>query len=258
MPTGSETRIAAELRWGNALLQFWRGQLERVKKKLEPGIPKSRKGIEDLPKRLDKKFWDAENRELMAVLEPLLSEEASAAGEAFAEWVENQYTIGVDWALINERAAVWARTYAHRLVRGYRDEDRHISGINETTKRRLNSSIGRFVDTPGMTMGDLFTELEGLPLFDARRARMVGVTEVTRAFAEGNRLGALEFEDEGLFTWQRTWRTNNDDIVCLLCGPLHNATAKGTDGSYPDGSDKPPRHPNCRCWEVYEPVIENA
>ena len=40
----------AEYRIRDALLQFWRGQLERIEKRLAPGIPKSRKGIEDLPK----------------------------------------------------------------------------------------------------------------------------------------------------------------------------------------------------------------
>jgi hypothetical protein len=234
------------LRWTAALSQFWQGQLERIKRKLEPGIPKSRKGIEDLPKRLDKDFWDDENHLLLAELQSLLSEQSSAAGEQFAEWVETQYNIGVDWTLINTRAVGWAQKYGFDLVRG----------INRTTKESLQRHVSEWVGTEGATMGDLFTKLEGLPAFNARRARMVGVTEVTRAFAEGNRLGAREFEDEGLFTWRRTWRTNNDDIVCLLCGPLHNATAQGLDGAYPDGSDKPPRHPNCRCWETYAPVVE--
>jgi hypothetical protein len=85
---------------------------------------------------------------------------------------------------------------------------------------------------------------------------MVAVTEVTRAYAEGNRRSAKEYEDQELFTWVRTWRTNNDDLVCELCGPLHGKTAEGTDGEYPlGGGQGPPRHPRCRCWETFEPIV---
>lgn len=233
-PLGRQ-KDAAESKWQRALLQFWQGQLERIERKLTPGIPKSRKAIEDLPKRLDKDFWDAEDRELLAILLPLFVEEAEEAAELFAEWTEEEIGIGVDWALINIEAVKWARDYSFKLVKG----------IDETTQKQLRQYISAWIETPGATMGDLFGKLAGLSSFGSKRARMIAVTEVTRAYAEGNRASAKVYEDEGLLTWVRTWETNNDGLVCDLCIALHNKTAEGTDGPYPDGSYSPPRHPRC-------------
>jgi len=241
----SRQKDSAEYRIQQALLQFWRGQLERIEKKLAPGIPKRRKAIEDLPKRLDREFWSAEDRELLAVLLPLITDAVEDGAERFIDEMEAEYGLGVDWGLVNADAATWSRKYSGQLVKG----------VNKTTKRQVGAHVSNWIQTPGENMGDLFQRLAKLPGFGQKRAELVGVTEVTRAYAEGNRLSAKEYEDQDLFTWVRTWKTNNDDKVCELCGALHNKTAEGTDGTYEDGSEGPPRHPRCRCWEVYEPVI---
>jgi len=242
----SHQKDASESRWRIALLQFWRGQLERINKRLEPGIPKSRKAIEDLPKRLDKKFWDNENRELLAEILPLLSGSAEEAALFSAETIEGATGIGVDWTLVNTAAAKWARGHAGKLVRG----------INETTRANVGQHVAEFVETPGATIGTLRRKLAQLPSFNDNRARMVAVTETTRSYKEGNRATVRTYEAEGLFTWERTWHTNRDDLVCELCRPLHGKKAEGLDGEYPlGGADGPPRHPRCRCWETYEPII---
>ncbi|EKE07885.1 MAG: minor head protein, partial [uncultured bacterium] len=80
------------------------------------------------------------------------------------------------------------------------------------------------------------------------RARLIAMTETTRAYAQGNRTmwGASGVTD-GM-----EWRTGQDDIVCLICRPL--AGKKTTlDGTFPGGRDVPPAHPGCRC-HIY-PVI---
>ena len=237
---------AAEFRIRDALLQFWQGQLERIKKKLAPGIPKSRKAIEDLPKRLDRDFWSAEDRELLAVLLPWLTDITEDGIEQFIEEAEATYGLGVDWSLVNADAARWARQHGGWLAKG----------INKTTKKQVGAHVANWIETPGENMGDLFERLAKLPGFGPKRAEMVGSTEVTDAYARGNRWGAQAYEDAGLFQWVRTWKTNRDDIVCDLCRPLHKKTAKGTTGHYPEGGGwGPSRHPRCRCWEVYAPVV---
>lgn len=231
-----------------ALLQFWRGQVERIKDRLRPGIPRNRREAKAPQSRLDASFWSDENRELLAVLIPALSDASQDGAEWMVNWVDSTLGIGIDWTLINADAVEWARKYAAELVRG----------INSTTRDQIKRHVSAWLDTPGRTMGDLFAELESLPGFNESRAQMIAVTEITRAYAEGNKLSAQKYEDEGLFTWKRVWQTNNDDKVCPLCAPLHGTTAKGTDGEYEDGTQHPPRHPRCRCWENWEPDISRV
>ena len=237
---------AGEAQWQAVLLQFWRGQLERIEEKLGPGIPKSRKAIEDLPQRLDKKFWDNENRLLLAEILPLLSDGATEAALFSAEAIEAATGLGVDWTLINTAAAEWARGYAGELIKG----------INKTTRGNVGQHVAEFVETPGMTIGDLRQKLAKSPAFGSNRAQMIAVTEVTREAKEGNLATARTYEAEGLFAWERTWHTNQDGLVCELCRPLHGKKAEGLDGEYPfGGGDGPPRHPRGRCWETLRPII---
>jgi len=213
---------------------------------LEPGIPKARKAIEDLPKRLDKKFWDNEDRLLLAEILPLLSDGATAAALFSAEAIEAATGLGVDWTLINTAAAGWARGHAGELVKG----------VNKTTRGNVGQHVAEFVETPGMTIGDLRRKLAALPAFNDNRAQMIAVTEVTRTAKEGNLATAKAYEAEGFFTWERTWHTNQDGLVCELCRPLHGKKAVGLDGEYPfGGGDGPPRHPRGRCWETLRPII---
>ncbi len=247
----------AERQWQTALLQFWQSQLQRINSRLEPGIPKARKAIEDLPKQLDKKFWDGENRELLAVLLPLLSEFTTEAALFSAEAIEEATGIGVDWTLVNTDAAEWARTRAGELIKGWTKEDgTKAPGLNERTREAVREVIVQFIDTPGRTMGDLRQDLASLPAFNDKRANMIAVTEVTNSYRAGNIASARTYENEGLFTWRRTWETNQDSLVCELCAPLDGETAEGLDGGYPFGGGfGPSRHPRCRCWETLEPIF---
>jgi len=201
-----------------------------------------------LADRLDSKFWDSEDRLLLALLLPELSDMSEAAAQALVEQMESQYTVGVDWTLVNADAVDWARKYAYDLVKG----------IDNTTKQGLQRHVGAWIETPGATMGDLFDKLEGLYAFDRKRAKLVGVTEVTRAYAQGTKIAARGYEDAGLFTWRKTWHTNNDGLVCPLCQALHNESVDGLDTPFSDGTIDPPLHPNGRCWTTLEPVLVTA
>jgi hypothetical protein len=116
--------------------------------------------------------------------------------------------------------------------------------LNETTIRALQETISAFVETPGMSIGDVMARLP----FTQYRAQMVATTEITRAYAEGNMLAGQalreEFPDVPVV---KIWYTNADDRVCEICGPLH-ATEVGLDELFAAGYDKPPAHVNCRCW----------
>ena len=142
----------------------------------------------------------------------------------------------VDWELANAGAAEWARLYGSNLV----------NNITGTTLSRLQNEIAGFIEN-GENMGQLTARLE--PLFGPERADLIASTEVTRAFAEGN---MTAWRESGIIQ-RREWRTSNDEIVCLICGPL-NGKITGLDEPFPGGVDSPPAHPRCRCWLV--PVVE--
>ncbi len=140
----------------------------------------------------------------------------------------------IDYTLTNTQAADWARSYSYELVKG----------INQTTMDALQSAVTRFVETPGMTIGDVMASLP----FDEQRAQMVAVTEITRAYAQGQMQAgrSLAAEVPGVRV-VKTWFTNNDDRVCEICGPLDGAEV-GLDEQFEGDVDQPPAHPNCRCW----------
>ena len=46
----------------------------------------------------------------------------------------------------------------------------------------------------------------------------------------------------------KTWFTKADELVCPVCGPLHNITIRITD-QYPGGILTTPAHNKCRCYE---------
>lgn len=45
------------------------------------------------------------------------------------------------------------------------------------------------------------------------------------------------------------WQTAEDERVCPVCGPLHDARATRWATQFPNG---PPAHPRCRCWLIYK------
>ncbi len=250
-----------EAEWQQALEQFFQEQAARIRARLEKGIPKSRKAhprfpakaLEDLDNRLSDAFWANEDRELLAVMQPRLVNGAQAGAAGLAATMD-ALTIGVDWTLVNAEAAKWAREYAGQLI------GVNTGGINATTRRRVGERIAEFIETPGMTMGDLFDRLNASDFsFGPVRAQMIAVTEVTRSYWEGNKAGSRWVEDEGYFKWRKTWRTLKDELVCVLCEPLDDKSVDGIDTPFPGGAeDGPPRHVNCRCFVTQSPIIEDG
>ena len=150
-----------------------------------------------------------------------------------AERMLTTVPIGVDWALINEAASAWARQYAGQL----------IGGIMDTTRRAVGGLIGNFFDQ-GWTMGDLTSRLGRI--YSPVRADMIAQTEVTRAAAQGELGVVKEIERDAGIRMAAIWFTSNDELVCPICGPRHEA--EQGDGWV----QHPPAHPRCRCWVNYD------
>lgn len=174
-------------------------------------------------------------------------------GEEIRPLIEQVYTkaarkmgsdvpIGVDWNLVNEQAVSWAKSYTFDLVRE----------IDGTTQARLQRAISRYFEEQ-TTIGQLQKQIVVEPLKDMlgrmiapkTRAEMIARTEVTRAAAQGEMAVVQQVIDAGL-PITMVWATNNDDLVCPICGP-RNGKKRG------DGwADLPPIHPRCRCWINHE------
>jgi len=141
--------------------------------------------------------------------------------------------ISFDPTIINTEALRWARDYSYDLV----------SGLTDTTRRQLQEATAAFIQTPGMTIGDI--EQLITPAFGPVRSEMIAVTEVTRAYSSAtNELQKLlQVETPELVT-TRIWNTMQDEYVCRVCGPLEGAPESEFSQQFPSG---PPAHPNCRC-----------
>lgn len=142
--------------------------------------------------------------------------------------------VSVDWTGVNAAALAQARLYVGTLIKG----------IDATSLEAVRKAVSMFVETPGFTMGDL---VKALP-FDEERAWMVGVTEVTRAYADGQLAAMDEISKEfPSLRITKTWFTNADDLVCPACGPLDGVEI-GIEDLFEGEIGQPPAHPRCRCW----------
>ena len=142
--------------------------------------------------------------------------------------------IGFNYELVNENAQIWANTASSEF----------ITDINATTVRQTQIAISQWISN-GEPLRQLVRELE--PIFGSARAELIASTEVTRSFAEGNRIAYRESQ----VVQTIKWKTAYDELVCPTCGPLHNKEADLEEG-FKDYYF-PPAHPRCRCWIV--PVI---
>lgn len=139
-----------------------------------------------------------------------------------------------DIEAIADLASRWAMQYTYDLVRK----------ITETTRQALQRVIPR-ATAEGWTNAQIAEALA--PYFSEARARMIAVTETTRAYSAGVEIAQRVLADDGVKT-RLVWRTARDERVCPICGPRDGKPrGKGWD-------DLPPAHPNCRCWTTIEVV----
>ncbi len=175
--------------------------------------------------------WQAINAQYSTAVLPELERifEAAAAAQLA------EMGIGVEWGLINERAAQWAADYGYTLIKG----------INDTNRKLTQQAVSNFYRNKS-TIGDLKKKLQST--YGPVRAEMIAVTETTRAAAEGDKAYVNILRQQGV-KLVGIWQTNVDDRVCPICGPRH-------DKQEGDGwIDPPPAHIRCRCLIRYQAVI---
>lgn len=229
---------------GTLLRRFERDGAERIATALDAWRRRIFAGLTDDTITNAVSRVDTESGPLRDVLLFLVQEWAEAGAEFGREQIEalvlgvkrHETMLDFDWQLVNTAALEWAQRYVGELIRG----------INAVTRRRIQAEVAQFVET-GESVLALARRLVGIGPFSDDRARMIAVTEVTRAYAEGN---MTAWRETGVIE-RRRWNTANDELVCPICGPRHNMVV-GLDEDF-DGLEGPPAHPRCRCWLT--PVI---
>ncbi len=217
-----------------AALQAWAGAILR-------GVNAS--NVQQLPARVtDPAIVGPMRDALIAVLQS-----AAEAGVDYGQEVIEGQVLGVkfdnpqglfNWELANEIARRWAIRYGSMLIKD----------IAEVTRQAINTEVAYFVDN-SLTINQLRDRITDLGAFGEARARRIAVTEVTRAYAEGN---LQAWANSGVAKKKR-WNTAVDELVCPICAPLHRhvvATNELFAGLY----HSPPAHPNCRCSVT--PVVD--
>lgn len=204
--------------------------------------------------------WDGEADELLATIQAasgappasagvwaglsaaVLKEIAPVLAEAYlqsARQLGGRYdaVVSVNYDIVNQRAADWARQYGGQLVRG----------VTATTRERVGALVDEFFNAPEVDLQALGARLG--ELFNPARGDMIAVTEVTRASAQGELgLFAEIKRDNPSARIVQVWLTSQDELVCPVCGPRHGQRIASQ-------NDMPPAHPRCRCAVGTELVL---
>lgn len=139
--------------------------------------------------------------------------------------------IDVSVKLRREEAEKWASSRASELVQG----------LDDATREMLRGNIAEAL-AEGWSMDELADRLEDNYAFSETRAHTIATTEVAMADVQGN---MAAYRASGVVAGKR-WIVAQDEY-CDLCELNAQAGAIGFDDSFPDGSEAPPAHPNCRC-----------
>lgn len=209
-----------------AFIRYFRKQTRGIRNMLTSLVP-DRKALDYLD-YLDDDFWIDDS--FVTIIIRIFTKAVKHGIVLF----DGGVGLTMDYTLTNALAAKWASKYAYKLVKG----------INETTRSVLRTVFKTFVDTPGMTIGDVVNLLP----YNESRALMIATTETTRIYSQATQLAGealkKEYPDVKVIV---TWWTNRDDRVCSICQPLHGVEVE-FGKPFPDGSEGPPAHVGCRCW----------
>lgn len=215
-----------EKEMARALGKVWDEQREKLMALL--GDPPS---LANVPQS----YWNNGGSAIRKVVVPIFEEIFISQAQSLLSTI----TVGVDWTLINKRAADWALAHAGEL----------IEGLQKTEQALITDYVNKYY-TSGWTLDDVIDHLIQAG-FDHRRATTIAITETTRAATQSELavINILESEYQFLH-FKGVWITANDDRVCDICGPRH--------GKVIDDGDYPPIHVNCRCEVAYDMRVDNA
>jgi hypothetical protein len=201
-------------------------------------------------------FWRREDDILLEQLRPPLLD---VAGERAVSYAVNA-GMADTWRMVNESVIDWAQTY-------YANADAGVFGsvpnLNLTSRTRVLQAWTDWqrgeLQTAGAADGlpQLIRALE--PVFGPERAERIAVTETTRIFSEAT--VAAEMENE--FSETLRILTAADELVCPICGPLHNQVIpKRQDGGFVHptwgAAGYPPFHVRCRCFVMGDTMAAGA
>ena len=228
------------------MVNYWRGQQQRIIDKIRPKVPEDRKALAELPDILNAVWWDEEIRQLLGVMGPLIAKGA-AGGVVVHQAIIEPLGLAVDWTLPHTGAMEWAKKHAADLVKG----------ISNTTKDNIRAEIVNWMDS-GEHLNALTRKLADSYGFSRKRAELIAMTETTRSYARGEVIAAQEFESKGYFEYDKEWQTARDDIVRPICSDLHGKTVSGTKTPFESiigPIQEPPAHPGCRCGMLTIPKV---
>lgn len=208
---------------------------------------------------LSPEFWAALSQQERALLLPALERIALIS----AEGLMDSFGVGVNWGLVNQAAADWARSYSAILAGDITATSR--AGVADAVR----NAIAAFFED-GMTLGEIEKRLRKEPIlrelftnnvrdslgrvYGPRRAAMIARTEITRAAVQGEMMLVEQYKLDGI-QMRQFWLTRNDEITCAICNPRHDVEiGKGEDAAFWDSP--PPAHPNCRCSIRHEMVVK--
>jgi|GEM_PF-1419162 len=232
-----DEKQAAERSLFLVMQAFFAAQARRIRDAIQARALSVERKADPFADLLDDDFWEKEDLLLRARLVDFYTRNARRSAQLNNAWTAKRFNVIFDDTLTNSEAADWARKYGARQV----------TRINATTRRVIRNETATWIETPGATLRDL---MDVLP-FSEQRAARIAITETTSAFANGERILTRGLQDAyPSLKIVRIWYTNNDSLVCPLCGPLNGTEISAGKQFYSKGEwfDGPPRHPGCRCW----------
>ena len=180
--------------------------------------------------------YDEHVAKLTAAIAPQLQQTYT---EAAANLMTELPYLDIEWGLFNQAAVNWAQSYTFDLVQG----------LTRTSENVLRAAIGQYFEQ-GLSQKELRDALQST--FGPRRARLIAVTETTRAAVEGESETVRRLEEDDNIMMRPIHQTRFDERVCPICGPRNEKEIRPdneTQGQYP------PVHPGCRCSVRHE-IIE--
>jgi hypothetical protein len=244
------------------------------------------KALRELPQAVigdNTNGWESRLRGYMptirAALENSLRDAVLLGTESGREYVERalgakKAEIAINWGLVNDAAISWLLNNAEGFGTGY--VDYLAQQLGENTADKIRTEIAAWIQNQE-PISVLVDKLISDYMFSRSRAEAIAQTEVTRAYAWGNRQA---WRESGVVSGMQ-WVTANDERVCPICAPLGGLrfgdTAEPSDIDdqkrrgvkvdlnapfvHPGGRgaagkfkgeefDLPPAHPRCRCSVV--------
>lgn len=130
-----------------------------------------------------------------------------------------------------------------------------ITGINETTRKRINKLIVKALDE-WMSKQELKEILKTDFWFWEYRANLIVRNELKKAYTQWKKIQFAQWQKHSWMRGWKDWISQDDDRVTELCFLNDKAGTIPFDKEFPSWDMEPPRFPWCRCSIAYLPFSE--